>query len=186
MPSPLTPRAVAGLLADPGRMRVLAAIALGSSAEELPQRTSLTPRNAAAALHRLQASGLVTEGLQVAYDRLRELSADPAAAAPDGVGLRPFVHGRQLRSLPAQSSRRRRVLEHVALQTFSPDESYDEPAVNALLAAWCEGGEVDHAALRRYLVEEELMSRGQGVYRLGSGTVEPGPAERHVQASGLA
>jgi hypothetical protein len=184
VPSSLTPRALAGLLADPARMQVLAAVALGASVAELPERTGLSPRQAAAALHRLQTAGLLAPGPEVAYDRLRELAADPDPD-PDPAGLQPFVHGRQLRSLPAQSSRRRRVLEHVAAQTFRPDESYDEPAVNELLAPWCEGGEVDHAALRRYLVEEGLMSRGQGVYRLGAGTAEPGPAERRVQAMGL-
>jgi hypothetical protein len=97
VPSSLTPRALAGLLADPSRM--------------------------------------VAPGPEVAYDRLRELAADLIPPDPDPTGLQPFVHGRQLRSLPAQSSRRR-VLEHVAAQTFRPDESYDEPAVNELLTPW--------------------------------------------------
>lgn len=186
MPTPLSARAVAGLLADPGRLRVLSAVALGTARDGLAERTGLPPRDAAAALHRLQSAGLVTADLQVAYDRLRELAAEAPADAEEPSGLQPFVQGRRLRSLPAQSSRRRRVLEHVAQQTFSPGDTYDEPAVNALLAAWCEGGDVDHAALRRYLVEEGLMSRGGGVYRLGAGTAEPGLAERRVQAMGLA
>lgn len=184
MPEPLATRALPGLLADPGRMRVLAAVALGSTREELPGRTGLPPRDAAAALHRLQGAGLVTGDLELAYDRLRELAVEPASEDPNG--LEPFVRGGRLRSLPAQGSRRRRVLEHVAQQTFRPGVDYDERAVNELLMAWCEDGEVDHAALRRYLVEQGLMSRGGGVYRLGAGTAAPGLAERRVQAMGLA
>lgn len=176
--------ALPGLLADPDRMRVLAALALGATRDELPARAGLAPRQVAAALHRLQSAGLVTGDLQVAYDRLRALAAAPGEDE-DPRGLQPFVRGRRLRSLPAQSSRRRRVLEHVAEQAFSPDRAYDEPEVNALLGAWCEGGEVDYAALRRYLVEEGLVSRGGGVYRLGTGTTEPGLGERRVRALGL-
>lgn len=184
MPKPLAARALPGLLADPGRMRVLAAVALGTTREQLAGRTGLPPREAAAAVHRLQDAGLITADLEVAYGRLRELAAEPAATE-ESSGLEPFVCGGRLRSLPAQSSRRHHVLEHVAQQSFSPGRAYDEPEVNALLGAWCEGGEVDHAALRRYLVEGGLMSRGGGIYRLGSGTAEPGLAERRVQAMGL-
>jgi hypothetical protein len=57
--------------------------------------------------------------------------------------------------------------------------------VNALLAPWCEGGTVDHAALRRYLVESGLMSRGSGVYRLGGDAVVPGPGEEVLRQMGL-
>lgn len=188
--SGLSARDLPGLLAEPRRLRALAAIALGvTSPGDLPAAAGLTPKEAATALHRLVSQGLVVDspqGLQVGHDRLRELAADGAPAPDqDASPLRPFVQGRRLLSLPAQSTRRRAVLAHVAEQTFEPGVDYAEPAVNALLGQWCEGGEVDHAALRRYLVEGGLMSRGAGVYRLGADAPEPGAGERYVQAMGL-
>lgn len=109
MPKPLAARALPGLLTDPGRMRVLAAVALGTTREQLAGRTGLPPRDTAAALHRLQDAGLISGDLEVAYGRLRELAAEPAAAE-ESSGLEPFVCGGRLRSLPAHSSTRRRRL----------------------------------------------------------------------------
>ena len=45
---------------------------------------------------------------------------------------------------------------------------YPEREVNALLAVW----HPDTAALRRYLVDEGLLSRDAGVYWRSGGTVE--------------
>jgi hypothetical protein len=44
---------------------------------------------------------------------------------------------------------------------------------------------VDHAALRRYLVDSGLVSRGAGVYRLGGDAVRPSPGEALVRGMGL-
>lgn len=191
-----TAQTLAGLLADPRRIRVLAAIALGAATPaDVPAAAGLPAKESVPALHRLQVQGLVVSGasgLQVGYDRLQELAARQAAdhdgdeeGAKDAPQLRAFVRGRRLHSLPAQSSRRRAVLAHVAGRTFEPGVDYDERTVNELLVQWCQDGDVDHAALRRYLVEEGLMSRGGGVYRFGADSVEPGLAERYVQAIGL-
>lgn len=179
----LTSAALAGLLADPARLKVLAALVLGTPAGEHAAVTGLRPRDAAAALHRMQAAGLIVAG-QVDVDRLRVLAAETSAQEPN-TPLEPFVRGRTLRSLPAQPERRWTVLAHVAAHTFRTGVDYDEQEVNALLGAWCEGGSVDHAALRRYLVESGLMSRGSGVYRLGGDAVHPGPGEEMVRQLGL-
>ena len=123
-------------------------------------------------------------GGRIDVDRLRALAAaqrPPAEASP----LEPFVRGRTLRSLPAQPERRWTVLAHVAACTFRTGTDYSEQEVNLLLAEWCEGGSVDDAALRRYLVESGLMSRGSGVYRVGGDAVVPGPGERAVRRMGL-
>lgn len=188
MPDPqdLTAPDVVRQLADPRRLRVLAAVVLG--ADDVATAAGVPVREAAAALHRLQAQGLVEQGPdgpRVAYERLQQLAASGREDSGEAGPLSPFVRGRHLVSLPAQPRRRAVVLAHVAEQVFERGVDYDEPAVNALLAPWCEGGEVDHAALRRYLVESGLLSRGGGVYRRGGPPVEPGLAERRVQALGL-
>ena len=167
----LTPEVLAGLLADPERLRVLAAVALGASTPAAVVRASgVADRKAVQARTRLQAAGVVVDGpdgLAVDHAVLRDLarSSRPASEPehPDAA-LRPFVRDGRLASLPAQHERRELVLRHVVQAAFSPEQTYDEPAVNAVLAGWCDGGEVDHVALRRYLVDSRLLVREGGRY----------------------
>jgi hypothetical protein len=60
--------------------------------------------------------------------------------------------------LPARRTRRRLLLEQIA-QAFEPGVRYPEQQVNAALRALFD----DHAALRRYLVDEGYLSRQSGV-----------------------
>ena len=88
-----------------------------------------------------------------------DLDPDRARA----VVLRAFLVDGRLVAFPAARGKRRTVLEHVAA-SFEPWVRYSEPEVNAILRAW----HPDHAALRRYLVDEELLAREAGVYwRIG-------------------
>jgi hypothetical protein len=83
------------------------------------------------------------------------------------VQLRPFVRDGRITALPAKRSVRMLLLDEVA-QAFEPGRRYDEAAVNEILKALSD----DHAALRRYLVDEELMSRTpDGTYWRSGGTV---------------
>ena len=59
------------------------------------------------------------------------------------------------------------VLEYLA-SAFEPGRRYDESSVNATLRDWHE----DVAALRRYLVEEGLLSRENGEYWRTGGWVD--------------
>ena len=184
----VTAHDVVAALADRRRMTVLAAVALGAAtAEQVTARTGIPAKAVAAALHRLQVVRLVTltaQGLVADRTTLQALAAqgrDDAAGGP----LHPFVVGDRLRSLPAQASRRRAVLAHVAEQALEEGVDDDEQQVSARLAAWCEDGEVDHAALRRYLVESGLVHRGAGVYRRGGIPPAPSAGERLVAGSGL-
>jgi hypothetical protein len=81
------------------------------------------------------------------------------------------VRDGHLVGLPAQRGRRVVVLEHLA-QSFEPGVDYPEKEVNAVLAEFAEGGAVDHVTLRRYLVDEQLLRREQGVYRRSGGRVD--------------
>jgi hypothetical protein len=185
----LTSDALPGLLAEPARMKVLAAVALGAGTDaEIAQTTGLAAKQVAAARRKLEQHGLLGAGPAVDYAALTRLArdqqpADEGSAEP----LAPFVQGDRLLSLPAAPGRRREVLEHVAERAFDADRDYDEPAVNDRLHGWCDGGEVDHAALRRYLVESGLLARGSCVYRLASDAPPPEPShgERLVRGLGL-
>jgi hypothetical protein len=77
--------------------------------------------------------------------------------------LRAFLVQGRLVSIPAARAKRRVILEHI-VTAFEPGVRYPEREVNAVLRAW----HPDHAALRRYLVDEELLARDAGVYwRIG-------------------
>jgi hypothetical protein len=84
--------------------------------------------------------------------------------------LRPYVRGGRITALPAKRATRLLLLDEVA-QAFEPGRRYEESAVNEILKAMYD----DHAALRRYLVDEELMSRTpDGTYWRSGGTVRVG------------
>jgi hypothetical protein len=102
---------------------------------------------------------------------------------PDSLGsepeLRPFVRDGRIVTMPAKRAKRRLLLDRVA-QEFEPGRRYREAEVNAVLKTLCD----DHAALRRYLVDEELMSRESGVYWRTGGTVDTGEAAGTGEAGG--
>jgi hypothetical protein len=184
----MTPDVLVGLLAGPARMRVFAAVVLGAGTrEEVADRTGLTPRQVAVALSRLRDGGLVAAErdrlvarLEVFTEAMKEYArtlAAPAQAGPldttpaRAAVLRAFLADGRLVSIPAARGKRRVVLEHIAA-VFEPGIRYPEREVNAVLRAW----HPDHAALRRYLVDEELMAREGGVYwRIGGPVDIPAP-----------
>lgn len=71
----------------------------------------------------------------------------------------------RLLSIPSKRTKRLVVLDHVA-QAFEPGKTYPEAEVNEVLA----GFHPDFAALRRYLVDEEFLTRDGGVYWRSGGT----------------
>lgn len=75
--------------------------------------------------------------------------------------------------MPARQSRRRLLLDQIA-QAFEPGVRYSERHVSQFLGAIC----TDYAALRRYLVDEEFLSRSDGEYWRSGGTVLPSPARQ--------
>jgi hypothetical protein len=81
--------------------------------------------------------------------------------------LRPYVRDGRITVMPARRSARLLLLDQVA-QAFEPGRRYPESVVNEILKAMYD----DHATLRRYLVDEELMSRTpDGTYWRSGGTV---------------
>ena len=94
-------------------------------------------------------------------DNAAGLLADP----PDQ--LRAFVRDGRILALPAKRTRRRLLLDQVA-QAFEPGRRYPEAEVDQVLKAVFD----DHCALRRYLIDEEFMSRtAAGLYWRAGGTV---------------
>lgn len=89
--------------------------------------------------------------------------AEVLAALAGNVQLRVFLRDGMIESIPAKRSRRLLLLAEVA-QAFEPGVRYTERQVNDVLGAL----HPDYAALRRYLVDEQLMARASGEYwRIG-------------------
>jgi hypothetical protein len=86
--------------------------------------------------------------------------------------LRVFVRNCRIETMPAKRSRRRLLLDQIA-QGFEPGVRYPEHRVSQFLGAIY----ADYAALRRYLVDEELLSRTGGEYWRSGGTVPPSAAD---------
>ncbi len=84
------------------------------------------------------------------------------------VVLRAFldVSGR-LSAIPTKLSKRLVILDHIA-QSFEVGVVYPEAEVTTILHRF----HPDHAALRRYLVENEFLERRDGRYWRAGGSVD--------------
>jgi hypothetical protein len=172
---------IAGLLADPTRLKVVAALALGArTLEDVSRLAKLPLKDVALAARRLARAGLVDRDghdLALRTERFGAAARAAAEAAPvpeplsddpaEEAVLSAFLREGRLVSIPAQRGKRLVVLDHL-VRVFEPGVRYPERQVNALLAVW----HPDVAALRRYLVDEGLLSREAGVYWRSGGRVD--------------
>jgi hypothetical protein len=183
-------RELLALLAEPDRLGALAAVTLGADTlAEVAERAGLERKEAARALSRLVAGGLLEggagKGYRVRTDALKAAARRPAGAEPAAAGspeadvLRRFVHNGRLLAMPAAHAKRLVVLDHLA-GLFEPGRRYPEREVNELLGRY----HPDYAMLRRYLVDDGFLdradepapsgSRSVKVYWRTGGTVELG------------
>jgi hypothetical protein len=183
-PEAFTARELVGLLADDNRRRVVAALVLGAvDIADVRHLSGLDARAAARALQRLIDAGLVLRGddgvlhlLGEAFRATARAEAarlrrpDEHAGQPDDVGrvLRAFVRDGRLVAIPTARSKRLLVLDWL-VQRFEPGRKYSERMVNLVLAQV----HPDTAALRRYLVDEGMLSREHGEYWRSGGTFVP-------------
>ena len=170
-----------GLLADEDRLRVFGALSLGSrSLADVAGAAGLEPRLAVRALKRLEKGGVVRRlgndwelRRDVIAEQARLTATPPETYDEEGLDpwyasvLRSFLREGRLTTLPATRSKRLVVLDHVA-KVFDIGVRYSEREVDALLHVF----HPDHAALRRYLVDEGFLSRESGVYWRSGGSVQ--------------
>ncbi|MFD7643724.1 DUF2087 domain-containing protein [Kitasatospora sp. NPDC059795] len=185
----MTPDQLAVDLADPALRRVFAAVALGAStASEILAASGLGAPQAAPAIGRLVRSGLLVQGrgtlalndaaLAAAAETAARRTADELAADQPDPRLRGHIRAGVLVDVPDDADARGAVLGHVARSTFAADDEYDEydeRTVTDRLRPWCEGGALDAVSLRRILVDDGLLTRDSGRYRLAAA-----PADRAV------
>ncbi|MGH2556766.1 MAG: DUF2087 domain-containing protein [Actinomycetota bacterium] len=184
MPTPATPEEILRALADPERLAVAGALARESmTASALSDLLDLPLQKIRRHLNRLTGTGIAvadadrrTYRLQPAALRAaaREIgpSRDPGLALgaideEEEAVLRQYFREGRLREIPAKQSKRRIVLTRLALE-FEPGIRYSEREVNETLSRFHE----DFASLRRYLVDEELLTRERSRYWRSGGPVE--------------
>ncbi len=185
------PGRVLGAVADPTRLRVLAAVVLAPGpvdAAQLSDAAGLALKRVEHALQSLEAAGVVRAAGASAQDdpsweavpstfgaaarlvnRMRPL-VDPEelGATPEQAPiLRGFLADGRLTGLPAQQSKRAVVLDFV-VQRFEPGRLYDEAEVNQTLKQLWD----DHATLRRALVDKGLLEREDRRYWRSGGTID--------------
>jgi hypothetical protein len=184
VPAEATPEEILRALADPERLAVAGALAREPmTANALSERLDLPIRSVRRHLNRLTRTGVAaadvdrrTYRLQPAAlrDAAREIgpSRDPGLALgaideEEEAVLRQYFRGGRLREIPAKQSKRRVVLTRLALE-FEPGIRYAEREVNETLRRFHE----DYASLRRYLVDEELLTRERTRYWRSGGPVD--------------
>jgi hypothetical protein len=177
----MRPDALCGLLAEEERLLAYSAVVLGAGTpSEVAAATGLPARDVVRALQRLEQGGLVESvagrvvGVRTVFkDAVRQYAPDPSADQPldpdrtKASVLRAFIRDGRLVSIPAVRGKRLVILEHLAA-CFEPGVKYPERAVDAILRAWHD----DYVSLRRYLIDEDLMSREAGMYWRTGGPVD--------------
>lgn len=157
-------RRVLGLLYQDDTLRTFASLVLGAT-DGLPPK----------ALHRLASGGLAAcdeNGTwRATPERFRELlraRAEPAEElTPEERVLRTFLVDGRLTTMGMKRDKRLVVLRYIVM-VFEPGARYAEKDVNVALRAFHD----DYAALRRYLVDEGLLSREGNVYWRSGGPIE--------------
>lgn len=169
----MTPTEYLRLALDPVRLAVLGSAVRGPiDADVLADELSTSKREVLEAIARLGQAGLVATDGRLDVEALRRVGRqlpdlEPASdAVTDGPWtgeetdvLRRFFEGDRLKEIPAQRSKRLVILERL-VQEFEPGVRYPERQVNFTLQMI----HPDYAALRRYMVDEGLMTRADGVY----------------------
>ncbi|HEX6231141.1 MAG TPA: DUF2087 domain-containing protein [Actinomycetota bacterium] len=180
-----TPEEILRALADPERLAIAGLLARSSeaTARALAETLGLPIGRIRRHLNRLAAAGVA----RLSEDR-RTYRLDPETlrwaagqvGPPRGAGialgaasedeeavLRTFFRDGRLTEIPARESKRRVVLGRIALE-FEPGVPYDEREVNAIVGRFFN----DHAAIRRYLVDEGFLARERGEYWRTGGRVD--------------
>ena len=171
-------------LAEPERLAVAGALASGTrTAGELADTLGIPLHRVRRHLARLTAVGLAspagdrkTYRLEPEALRRAVVEVGPSREAGLALGavdeeeeavLRNYFRGGRLRELPARLAKRRIVLRRLALE-FDVGVRYPERQVNETLRRFHD----DYATLRRYLVDEDFLSRDKGIYWRSGGPVD--------------
>jgi hypothetical protein len=180
---PETPDEILRALADPERLAIAGTLARrDATAGELAEALDLPLKRVRSHMNRLTSTGVarITNARAYRLDAETLRWAAEQVGPPRGAGmalgaanedeetvLRTFFRGGKLTEIPTKRSKRLIVLERFALE-FEPGRRYEEKEVNVIVGALYP----DHAAIRRYLVDEGFLDRDHGVYWRAGGRVD--------------
>ena len=155
---------VLAALADPARLAMLGRIAAagpGGCDLDAAAGPNASPRDTRKQIARLTAAGLVASDGSLLVARIDPIRAALEEVAPAGdegetadARVRALFRRGRIVAIPRTPELRLSLLRHLAGR-FEPGRTYREPEVNAVLREVHD----DHAALRRYLVDEGLLVR---------------------------
>lgn len=163
---------IAGLLAREPRTAASLADDLGLPLARLRNHLNRMTSSGVARLepdrrtYRLDPETLRRVAEQVGPPRDAGLALGAANEDEEAV-LRTFFRNGRLTEIPAKESKRRIVLDRIALE-FEPGVRYGEKEVNVIVGRFFN----DHAALRRHLVDGGFLSRDHGEYWRTGGRVD--------------
>jgi hypothetical protein len=169
---PLDPSQFLSLVVDRVRLAILGHAAVDRvDPEALAAALGVDRKRVLKEIAALEGAGLMIDGALIPEALWEVASARPGPEeASDSVVegpwdeeetriLRAFFTGDRLERIPEKHAKRLVVLERLAME-FEPGVRYQEAEVNFRLQLF----HADHAALRRYLVDEGFMTREEGVY----------------------
>ncbi|MDX1690221.1 MAG: DUF2087 domain-containing protein [Acidimicrobiia bacterium] len=177
----ITPTRFLRLVVDPVRLAVLGAAAAGPvDPAALAGEIGAHERRVRKELGSLVEAGLLTDTWVLDREALRAVARALPQDEPidpdllegpwtedEALVLSRFFSGGRLVEIPSQHAKRRVVLERLAVE-FEPGLRYTEREVNAILQVF----HPDYAALRRYLVDDGLLTRADGSYWRSGGRVD--------------
>jgi len=162
-------------LADAERLKIAGLLSVEAlSAAQVAERLGMKPVEVQRHLEQLAAAGLAHhEGgiyrvdSQLIEKYTHQMLAQSRPPAPDYEGdefevktLRAYLSpDGSLKAIPTQHKKLMVILSHL-VKNFEPGVKYPESQVNQVLRRFHE----DTAALRRYMVDNKLLSREKGIY----------------------
>ncbi|HUL86403.1 MAG TPA: DUF2087 domain-containing protein [Actinomycetota bacterium] len=181
---PETPDDILRALADPERLSIAGRLARAdATGRALSEELELPLKRVRTHLNRLTSTGVVRlrpdrRTYRLDPETLRWAAGQVGPARGSGIALgaanddeeavlRAFFRNGRLTEIPTKRSKRRIVLERVALE-FEPGRRYDEKEVNVVIGRFFN----DYASLRRSLVDERFLDRDHGVYWRSGGRVD--------------
>jgi hypothetical protein len=180
----VTPEELLRLLADPERLAIAGALARSAMTQsELAGALDVPAHRIRRHLAKLTAAELaIVDSDRRTYrlrtETLRDAAKEAGPSRDPGLALgavydgeeavlRSYFRGGKLKEIPARHAKRMIVLSRLALE-FDVGVRYSEREVNETLKRF----HPDYAALRRYLVDEDFLSREHGEYWRSGGSVE--------------
>lgn len=173
----VTPTEYLRVVVDRDRLALLGRAALGPfSIGEFAESIGGDRKKLLLAAAKLREVGLLNPDHSLnaeIFDALGAQLPDEERAAPEILQgdwsedeikvLNSFFQGTRLKAIPTNYTKRQVILERL-VQTFEPGVRYPERQVSFMLQLY----HSDYAALRRHMVDDELLARADGVYwRIG-------------------